>query len=210
MRVLVLCALAACGYPALDNKANPDGNTGDGHMTDGREKDGPIGPSCDAPTMYGTPTASAQAGDYFPGTGSNADELTYGGDINTTDAVFINLFSDDPKFTGGVISAPVTISITGAELNFQTCGGCVVIGAKCSGCNPENSSGTATWYMATGGSLKLTEVSPRIKGTLTNVTFEHVTIDNTGSNPTYHSTPVNDGCVTKISSMAFDAAVANH
>jgi len=209
MRALVLCALTACGYPALD-KGNTDANTGDGHMTDGREKDGTVGPQCDAPTMYGTPTAASQSGDYYPGTGSNPDELAYGADIATSDAVFIMVFSDDPKFGGGGISAPVTIPISGAELNFDSCGGCVVIGAKCNNCNPENSSGTGTWYMATAGTLSLTQVNPHIKGTLTNVTFEHVTIANSGSNPTYHSTPVGDGCITKITSMAFDAAVTNH
>jgi hypothetical protein len=209
MRALVLCALAACGYPALDTKGTSDASTTDGHMTDGREQDGTIGPQCDAPAMYGTLTASSQSGDYYPGTGSAADELAYGGDVATTDAVFITLFSDDPKF-GGVFTVPVTIPISGVELNFDSCGGCVVVGAKCNGCNPETGAGTASWFMATGGSLRVTEVSPRVKGTLTNVTFEHVTIANTGSNPTYHSTPVGDGCVTKITSMAFDAPVTNH
>ena len=84
---------------------------------------------------------------------------------------------------------------------------CVVIGAGCQGCAPEV-GGTGAFFMATGGTITISAVSATtLSGTLSNVTFTHVTIANTGATPTFQSTPVNDSCDTRINSLSFTAPV---
>jgi hypothetical protein len=57
-------------------------------------------------------------------------------------------------------------------------------------------------YIATAGSLALTSVSPTsLAGTLSNVTFTHVTIDPMSGATAPHA----DGCSATLSSVAFSA-----
>ncbi|MGC4116554.1 MAG: hypothetical protein QM765_18645 [Myxococcales bacterium] len=87
---------------------------------------------------------------------------------------------------------PGTYVLSGDELNYATCGVCVLM-----------VDNLGTPYMVTSGTVVLTSVSGNLTGTLTNATFEEVTIDG----QTYESTPVAGGCQSSITSVAFDAAI---
>jgi hypothetical protein len=61
-------------------------------------------------------------------------------------------------------------------------------------------------YMATGGTVVLTQIGPNLTGELQNVTFEHVT----GCTPTVlQCTPTGDGCASSLTSMTFDQMLVN-
>jgi hypothetical protein len=130
----------------------------------------------------------------------NTPGIIYSAQLNSTgvpDHLQIELYDDYGVFSGDVVK-PGEYDLTGDELNYSTCGACVII--------YEQDNGGFSYrgaYMATGGKLTITQVSPNLIGTLTDATFEHVTID-VGSN---ESTPVGDECNTAISSVSFDAEV---
>jgi hypothetical protein len=84
--------------------------------------------------------------------------------------------------------------LAGAQLNNSSCALCLSIFAGA----PEEV------YFATGGLVRLDSVSGRLTGALTDVHFEHVTL---AADSPFASTPVRDGCVTRISSMPFDVAL---
>jgi hypothetical protein len=92
------------------------------------------------------------------------------------------------------------VSLSGPESNYETCGACVLIYVDL---DPDNEFMDDGVYMATGGTINLMTLTPNIKGTLSNVSFTHVTIDPDNN---YHSTPVGD-CDSMMMSMAFDFPV---
>lgn len=61
--------------------------------------------------------------------------------------------------------------------------------------------------MATGGTVTVavvgTALGQQLTGTLSNLTFAHVTIDQS----TFMSTPVGDGCTSSITSASFDGTL---
>ena len=188
MRALVgLLVLASCGYPALE------------HTDAG--KDG-AGGHCDALASYGTALTGQEAVSMMSG-----DAYGYDGQLTTDmppDVLDIELFAGHGVFPGAI--QPKAIPISGAELDYATCGGCVLIAANCLNCDLSTGAGVGSFYMATSGTLTITALSP-LTGSLSNVMFTHVTIDNQGTSPTYHVTPVGDGCVSKIATISFSAPV---
>ena len=83
-----------------------------------------------------------------------------------------------------------------------------MIAADCVDCAPDSPNGSGEFFMATGGMLNITAISQTtIRGTLSNVTFTHVTIANTGPSPTFVSTPVGDDCDTRIGAASFASSV---
>lgn len=88
---------------------------------------------------------------------------------------------------------PGTYQLTGTQLQYADCGICARLGTNA------NADGTyEDDYMATGGTVTVTTAGTAVGGTIafsvSNLTFEHVTIDP----DTFVSTPVGDGCTTKI------------
>lgn len=87
---------------------------------------------------------------------------------------------------------PGTYELTGTQLQYSTCGVCVRIGTNATDQGYEHD------YMATGGTVTVTQVDNRVGGALVlgvaNLQFEHVTIDE----QTFESSPVGDGCVTAL------------
>ena len=153
---------------------------------------------CTATPMYGTvtPTDEVASRDLDP----NPTQIFYDGSLNAdalTDNLSIQLFKELGAFTTGEI-VPGAIALTGPEIDYETCGACVLLYTDI-----DPSSGTEdSVYMATGGTLNLMGVSPNIRGTLSNVTFTHVTIDA----DTYHSTPVGD-CEATLTFLEFNVPV---
>jgi hypothetical protein len=62
-----------------------------------------------------------------------------------------------------------------------------------------------SYYMATGGTVSIMSVSPRIVGAMTQMSFEHVYIEG----ETLRSVPVGDGCVSGLEHVSFDELVQN-
>jgi hypothetical protein len=146
---------------------------------------------------YGTVTPMQQ--------GAQTDNLTtpmyivYEAGLNAdTDVLSVQLYPGFGVFSGGAI-APGTYELTGGETQYETCGACVLVYTNFDGMNTQG-----TPYLATAGTLTITSVSPNLAGTLSNLTFQSVTILDAAP---YTSTPAGDGCTASITSLAFDAPV---
>ena len=118
---------------------------------------------------------------------------------NPADALKVELYGGFGVFSGGTI-APGTYQLTGAELNYATCGVCLRVLTN-------TDSSTSMYehdYLATGGTVTITTVGTaagqQFTASLSNVTFGHVTIDST----TFQSTPAGDGCTSAISSASLN------
>jgi hypothetical protein len=153
---------------------------------------------CTATPMYGTVTPADEAASRDADT--NPTEIFYDASLNAdvqVDNLSIQLFKELGVFTTGeIVAGPV--ALTGAEVNYETCGACVLIYTDV---DPDSGMEDSV-YMATGGTLNLMGVTPNIRGTLSNVTFTHVTIDA----DTYASTPVGD-CDATLTSLEFNIPV---
>jgi hypothetical protein len=138
---------------------------------------------------YGIDTMAGGATDYY-GLLAGLNE-----DANP-DILGIELYKDFGAFmANGFPTAPTTIEITGDEANYATCGACIRVYTDVT----EDAYGGD--YFATAGTLQLMKVSEtQLAGTITNLTFTHVDIDDT----TFTSTPHADGCTANLGSLAFD------
>jgi hypothetical protein len=191
--------VAACGGGGDDNTADrmiittgPDAGEGPGDPDAGG---GPV--TCTATESYGAATIGNQSAVY--NMTPNPDLLAGFGTLNddTTPDVFqVELYKGfGPFMTGEIV--PGTYQLTGAELDYATCGVCVRILSDLNTANGEYVDD----YFQTGGTVTITSVSPNLTLTVSNITLEHVTI-----NPqTFESTPVGDGCESAITSGSFDA-----
>ncbi|HVY31267.1 MAG TPA: hypothetical protein VHB79_32140 [Polyangiaceae bacterium] len=113
-------------------------------------------------------------------------------DSTYPDQLHIELFKNTAPF--GATIEPGDYPLTGDQTAYATCGACVLI--------YENHMSDVLYrggYMATGGTLHITAVSPSFVGYLENVTFAHVDLNT--------DTPVNDGCDTKLSNLSFNTPV---
>lgn len=132
----------------------------------------------------------------------NPTEIYYDSSLNMDpkfDDLSIQLFKGLGAFTTGEIVPGVT-SLSGPESNYETCGACVLIYVDL---DPNNGLMDDGVYMATGGTINLMTLTPNIKGTLSNASFTHVTID---ADNNFRSTPVGD-CDATLTSIAFDFPV---
>ena len=127
------------------------------------------------------------------GTGSGTDIL-WSGDLNaetTPDRVAVELYDTFGVFAGGI--TPGVYSLSGDELNYATCGLCVLLLGDADPVTGE----PAAYYMATGGVVEVLSVAGTLTLALDSVTFHEVTIDPS----TFESTPVGS-CTATITSMS--------
>jgi hypothetical protein len=210
---LVALLAGACTATSTRPTGHDGGATGDAPRLQTDASQGqPDGPPRDTATPTGDggtggclATADYAAVGAVPGQAEYSDPtdptagLGWFGPLNQAtppDYVAVQLYGGFGVFPTTITTG--TFQLTGNELNFATCGVCVLVWADIS-----SQGQPAQEYLATGGSVTLTSVTGRITGTLTNVTFEHVTI-----NPsTYESTPLGDGCESKIGSLSFDSPI---
>lgn len=115
------------------------------------------------------------------------------------DYLDLGLYAGYGALTDGI--NPGSYELTGDELNYASCGICVTLLAD--GTPVSDGIDTEAYYMVTGGLLELSAVDATLEGQFTGLTFEHVDIDPT----TLESTPVGDGCVSNLGSVAFDVAL---
>lgn len=121
-----------------------------------------------------------------------------------TDVLFIDFFTGYEPF--GTMQAPTavmpgTYTLSGAQLDYATCGVCVTIGTNAT------TTGYEDDYMVTGGTVTVTALGDAVGETLTlsvsNLQLQHVTIDpQSGA-----TTAANDGCTTSISNATFTGTV---
>jgi hypothetical protein len=175
----------ADGAPQVDAAPQDDAAA----ASDGAQGDASAG--CSAAASYGdlgTRTEPVEADDLAAPTIVWAT-FELNGDPDT---LKIDLYQGAGVFVDSIHAG--TFPLTGAETSYATCAACVHLTVTGAG-------GTQD-YMATGGTLTITSVSPHLQATLTDVAFEHVTI--AGSS----STPVGDGCVSAIGHLAIDSPLA--
>jgi hypothetical protein len=88
--------------------------------------------------------------------------------------------------SGACILAGYTANPTRVEVHVSSAGTALLdnlqMMVKCSNCDPDTGAGSADYYMATAGNLTVIQLSP-FAASLTDATFEHVTIDTAGSPP---------------------------
>lgn len=162
-------------------------------------QDAPAAATCYVEQMYTPSFGMDSQGAQTSGSGasgSNAHTEIWGGVLDASmppDVIQVELYAGFAAFAGTDIM-PKTIQLAGEELNYKTCGACVRIFADATMDN------SAAQYFATGGTLTLTSTVGSLKGTLENVTLEKVTIADD-----FTSTPVGDGCTTKIVAATMDA-----
>jgi hypothetical protein len=147
--------------------------------------------ACSVTATYPGGTITGDATNMITAEVQGAGEvITLGIAFNTDqDGILVELYKGAGVFAGGIV--PGTYALTGAELNYKTCGLCVRFFGNSTIQNPGQD------FMPTAGSVTITEVGPsgtgRLKATLNGLTFTHVTI---APSPDFTSTPVNDGCNT--------------
>lgn len=181
---LFVASLAACG---------DDGGSG---SADARivGMDAPV--ECKAAAAYGTVTLS----DPIAGRDveTNPETLYYIGSMNTDiDDLAIELYKGFGVFADTEI-IPTSVQLTGEEAAYETCGACVLINANWSAETEESEM----IYLAIGGTLNITQVTPNIQGNLINASFVHVTIDDEGV-----SMVSPDNCAATIEGASFDTPV---
>jgi hypothetical protein len=196
--------LAACG-------GDDDGNT-------------PVDGSIDAPgNIDAAPVVCTVSSENFgdkgtltgvatfrPGTNTTAatdDTLSFAAQLETTqptDLLIVEFYAGYGVFKPNGVAGPVTtgtFQITGEELNYATCGVCVRLATNATQTGYEHD------YLATGGSVTITQVGTAtgqmLAASVSNIQFEHVTIDDMS----FQSTPANDGCNSAMSGANFSGTL---
>ncbi|HCF58802.1 MAG TPA: hypothetical protein DFS52_12535 [Myxococcales bacterium] len=166
------------GTPEADAGSEPDAGTppNPAHC----KVDSDLG-VLDSFTLTGCYYGTDEGGDWIQGNFAYNDDR---------DVIILELNEGRGAFPGKLATG--TYTLTGADLNYETCGLCVLLVADYGDQGPT--------YFATGGSVTLTSVEGRLTGTLEGITFDHVTIDET----THVSTKVDDGCSSWLERMSFD------
>jgi hypothetical protein len=151
---------------------------------------------CAAPASYGRATLTDA---HAEGEGTAAARLNMEvvGQLNATDQLTLLMYADTSVF--GPSLMPGTFPLAGPKLNFDSCGLCLLLDAHSAPPNPPEMV-----YFPTSGTVELLEVGARVRATLRDVTFEHITLD---VEPPYSSRPVGDGCVTRIDELSIDVPV---
>jgi 5'-nucleotidase len=153
---------------------------------------GPV--TCLVSADYGT---LGDLGGYVSDGADITDSAAYVAALNNAtkpDLIWFELYDGYGVFANGI--KPGTYQLTGDELGYDTCGLCVTYTA-------DYDLDNGSWlqdYMATGGTVVIEEVTPRFKGSFSNLTFARADIDgSTGA------TTLFDDCTSAIGGGTFDA-----
>lgn len=196
VHLLLTSLLVACGGGSGSNDDKitlPDAST---------TADAPQQASCLLASSLGTVTPAMQFAEWSPDMEDPAAvaSYVYGAALNADampDALFVELYAGYGAFMTGYPTAATSVTLTGVESGYDTCGACVLAITDLT-----QSGATGDPYMATAGTLELTSVSKtKLTGKLTNVTLTHVTIDPMSLATAPHA----DGCTSSLASIEFDA-----
>lgn len=172
------------------------GDDGGSTLVDARPvgMDAPV--ECAAAAAYDNPTLT----ELFAGrdADTNPETAYVGGSMNMDyDDLVVELYKGFGVFTDTEI-IPTTVQLTGDEGSYDDCGACVLIYANYS----LDTGEYEMLYIAVGGTLNITQVSPNLQGNILNATFEHIVEDADGA---FVKAP--DTCASSIASVSFDALV---
>jgi hypothetical protein len=191
-------ALAACGGDDGDGVTPVGDATGPDAPTDARVIDAPV--VCTVSTEdFGdagalTPSLCIQdPGD--DATTENDDVIVMRAPLEAGtpfDELELQLWAGYGALENGFASG--TYPITGDELRYSTCGVCVFLST-----DRTDESTYVDDYFATGGTVTLTSVDGVLTGSVSGLTFEHVTLDSGDTEP------VGDGCDTAVGAATFTA-----
>ena len=190
---LVLFAAAACGGGKENPPFTPDAF---------KAPDAAPVTCLMAPSMGTVMPAAQEAHAAMGEEETSPSNFYYYGDLNADaapDVLLIDLYEGYGAFASGWPTQPVTIQLVGEEIDYSTCGACIL------GLTDYTADGpTGDPYMATSGTLTLMTTGPTtLKGTLTNVKLSHVTIDEDTAATAAHE----DGCTSELASLDFEAAI---
>jgi hypothetical protein len=192
---IALAALVGCGddAPGADAGNGPDaaGPTVDAHVNADARQD------CPVPANFIAP-AGMSAGAVQDGSGSVAVEFDLDGAAEP-DRFQLTLVAGRGVFIDGLVTG--TFGINGAQLDNDSCALCLVVLADVDGAGTPKEI-----YFAEDGVIQLDSVSGQLTGSLTDVSFQHVSIS---PDPPHAITPILDGCKTRISSMGFDVPITS-
>jgi hypothetical protein len=136
----------------------------------------------------GTPAASGTTGNRILSV-----SMTVASDAATRDVVFVQLKGGKGAFAGRD-PAPGTYPLSGAELDYNTCGVCVtVIGDIVAG------QGPTQFYFQRAGTVTITQTSPRLVGSVAGMEFLELDLTT--------EELIRDGCETAVGGLSFDEAL---
>lgn len=136
----------------------------------------------------GTPMVSGAVGSRIL-----AVSMTVASDAATRDVVFVQLKGGKGVFAGRD-PEPGTYPLTGAELDYNTCGVCVtVIGDIVAG------QGPTQFYFQRAGTVTITSTTGSLVGSLANVAFQELDLGT--------EEIIRDGCETQVGGVSFDEAL---
>jgi hypothetical protein len=182
------CGGGGGGDDTGDDVQDPDADVGD-------DPDAEVAHQCFADTSY-TAALGNMAATSGGGTAAAPDGVTGQATLNAAEPFDILQLELIKGY--GVYTADITVgehTLSGDELNYATCGLCPRLFTDCTqtACNDQQ-------FYATGGTINVTQITPNLQFTATNLTFVEVTINET----TFESTPVPGGCSTSIPNATFD------
>lgn len=178
------------GLSCLPVQQHSDGGTGNDAGTDGGGQNVTCLVEPDLGTV--TPTGIDVSGD--------EDGIFYYAYVNgdaAPDELSIQLYNGFGPFEGGIVNG--VFELTGDEAQFATCAVCVLLFADV---DPTGATDPAQTYLANGGTITLTSVEGRLTATLSNVTFQHVNIDE----DTFESTPASS-CQSTLPALSIDEEI---
>jgi hypothetical protein len=214
----VLAGTLACTYPKLPllGDAGPDK---DGHLADGNQPDsqplgdaGSGGSNCPLLPEYqltfqpgsGTALGDELASDLGSGINGGTETLVWDGILSLTPQadLIIQLTSgggaNTPDWPIGDVTPKSDIQLGSGATGDALIGISVGIGSD---------GAPAFGYLAVAGTLNVTEASPNLAGTVTNVEFRQY--DNLFGSSAAGPTPDPDGCTTVMPSIDYDAPLSN-
>ena len=207
---LVSLSLVACGGggDGGDGNVDPvvDARPGGGDAGGGGGPDAAPA-ACTATESFGDKGALSGQAFFSPDNGVDQVDMGATDDVidflallETTqpaDGIELQLFAGFGAFAGGPIRTG-TFQLTGDELDYATCGVCVLMATDVT------EAGYADDYMAISGTVEITAVGTAVgqtvSGRLTNVQFRHVDIGEGGA-----TTPAGDSCASSLMNATFSA-----
>ena len=204
LSLLTLSPLAACSSAGEGTTVTlidaPGGGNGGGGG--GGSPDAPSQATCLLAKTLGAVTPTQQEGHSRKSQmgATTPDNYYLFADLNQEqmpDILLVDLWKGYGAFQNGFPTGPMTVQLTGMEASYETCGACITVQTDYTMSGP-----TGDPYIATAGTLQLTSANANsIAGSLSNVTFTHVTIDQMSGVTAPHS----DGCSATLASVTFQA-----
>jgi hypothetical protein len=197
---IICLPLFACGGDTGGHITVPDSHLGSGSGSGSGSGPAP----CTATASYGAADFGSGSDQFAQTdgsgtTGSNAHTEVWGAFLNADaapDAIQLELYAASGGFTGDIVAG--TYPITGGDAQYKTCGICVRIFTDI-----DANNNSVDEYLASAGTVTLSSVSgANFAGTLSNITFDHVTIATD-----FTSTVVGD-CTSTLTSGTMATALA--